>query len=216
MKRRIRKIFKWLLFLLLVPLFAILLALITTLIPVNTGEQPGRDQTIYLTTNGVHLDIVLPRETVAPSLLADLANVDQTAYFSFGWGDRNFFLNTPTWGDLTFENGFTALFLPSESLMHLTRYPRKREAWTPVLVSKIELERLNTFLHNSFALDGLGRKSKLPGKGYSDFDDFYLGSGSYHCFNTCNTWANRVLKESGMKACWWTPFDFGLLWKYQD
>ena len=49
---------------------------------------------------------------------------------------------------------------------------------------------------------------------YGKKDAFYEATGSYHLFSTCNTWTNRALKYSNKKACFWTPFDTGILNQY--
>ena len=54
----------------------------------------------------------------------------------------------------------------------------------------------------------------LQGYTYGNNDQFYEAVGSYSCFKTCNTWTNQALKESKLKACLWTPFDFGIISKY--
>ncbi|WP_370569699.1 DUF2459 domain-containing protein [Flaviramulus sp. BrNp1-15] len=39
---------------------------------------------------------------------------------------------------------------------------------------------------------------------------------SYSCLKTCNSWVNSALKMSDLKSCYWTPFDFGIINKYND
>jgi hypothetical protein len=34
----------------------------------------------------------------------------------------------------------------------------------------------------------------------------YEAVGSYHAFNTCNLWTNRVFKQIGVKTALWSPF----------
>lgn len=98
--------------------------------------------------------------------------------------------------------------------MHLTRYSDTRPDWIEITVTETELRSINTYLHQSFEYDANGRKIHLKGKGYGRYDDFYRANGSYSCFKTCNTWVNAAFKESGMRACLWTPFDFSLIQKY--
>lgn len=129
-------------------------------------------------------------------------------------GDAEFYLNTPTWGDLTFTNAFSAMFLNSATLMHVTRYGSKRADWVEVKVSETELQRLNDFLRGSFQTDAQGNKLILEGQGYFANDDFYKANGSYSCFKTCNSWVNSGFRQSGLKSCFWTPFGFGLMNKY--
>jgi hypothetical protein len=60
-----------------------------------------------------------------------------------------------------------------------------------------------------------GEKIILSERGYTRKDDFYKANGRYSLFKTCNSWVNLGFKESGLKACLWTPFDFGLLRKHK-
>lgn len=180
---------------------------------VNTAAAPQQTKTVYLSTNGVHLDIILHREDISHSLRAGL--VGDGNYFAFGWGEENFYLNTPTWGDLTVENGFRALFLNSSSLMHVKRWDTPASDWVAVTLSNTQLQQLNQHLAASFQPDARGQKTHLPNAGHLPTSDFYKAKGSYTLFYTCNTWANDMFKRSGLKASYWTPFDMGLLNKYE-
>ncbi len=99
--------------------------------------------------------------------------------------------------------------------MHVTRYKSKSSEWIEIKVNNTELSKLNTYINNTFKTDKTGKKIILPNQGYSSTDDFYKAKGSYSCFYTCNSWVNSGFKESGLKSCLWTPFDFGLLNKYR-
>ena len=170
---------------------------------------------IYLNTNGVHLDIIIPVSEIDNDLKKGLKMKDEK-YLSFGWGDENFYLNTPTWNDLTFKNAFSALFLDSNTLSHLTKYSEKNSEWTVVNLNEKQLAKLNKYILTSFKFDESGNKMILENKGYSTNDDFYKAIGSYSCIKTCNSWANSALKRSDLKSCYWTPFDFGIINKYKD
>lgn len=161
------------------------------------------------------MDIIIPKQNLDSLLLAGLYHRPEERYLAFGWGEENFYLHTPTWADLTLQNACNALLIPSTSLMHLTRYRYKQPHWIEVNVSKTELARLQAYLQASFALDPQGNKTTLAEGGYTSRDDFYKASGSYSGLNTCNSWVNTGFKESGLKACAWTPFDFGLMNKYR-
>lgn len=213
---RIKHLIKWPLYILTLPLSYLIIALILSIITVNgnRNQQTG-DKIIYLTTNGVHLGIVLPIAHIENSLISDLDIETSDQYLSFGWGDKNFYLNTPTWGDLTIKNAFSAVFLKSATLLHVTRYQAAHSKWIAVNVSEEALKQLNYYIANTFALNKNGLKIMLEGKGYTKWDNFYQAKGSYSLFKTCNTWVNTGFKQSGLKACFWTPFDFGLLRKYR-
>jgi uncharacterized protein (TIGR02117 family) len=211
----VKKIFKWLFYFLLIPITYLIVSLILTSITIDRKvDNTVSDKSIYLSTNGVHLDIVVPKNNLDSSLLSGIKHKQTDNYLSFGWGDENFYINTPTWGDLTFKDAFRAMFLKSTTLMHVTRYTQKRSDWIEIKVDDSELRKLNYFLLNTFETNEEGMKIILENKGYSSIDDFYKSKGSYSCLKTCNSWVNTGFKESGLKSCLWTPFDFGLMNKY--
>ncbi|WP_299257981.1 DUF2459 domain-containing protein [uncultured Aquimarina sp.] len=208
----VKKTLKYLGVALLIPITYLIVALVCSYIPVtpktNSEEQ---NKSIYLATNGVHLDIVIPKNNIDSLLLRGIKREPSDYYFSFGWGDENFYINTPTWGDLTFKNALKAMFLKSSTLMHVTRYKSIHSDWVQIKISKTELDKLNSYLRSTFKTHENGMKVILENQGYSSIDDFYRAKGSYSCFKTCNSWVNLGFKESGLKSCLWTPFDFGLL-----
>lgn len=170
---------------------------------------------IYLSTNGVHLDIVIPKEKLISEKFKKLNFNSTEKYLSFGWGDENFYINTPTWADLTFENGFRALFLKSSSLVHVTRYKSEKSDWVKVYVSEKQLKELNQLLSESFKKNNKNEVIRLNNIYYTTNDDFYKANGSYSMFYSCNSWVNNIFKDIGLKSCYWTPFDFPLLNKYE-
>ncbi len=200
----------------LVPVTYALLGLVLGMVPVNRNGRVDHAQTIYLSTNGVHLHLILPRDALSPALLADLPLTDDTQHVAFGWGDAEFYLNTPEWKDLTVKRAVVAALLPSRSLVHVTRYRYSGADWTVIPVSMEQLDAVNDFLLHSFRTDSAGRKQLIPGAGYGTQDDFLEGKGSYTALRTCNTWVNDALKHGGLPACLWTPFDFSVLRLYQQ
>lgn len=196
------------------PVLYFIVAVVLSYITVNTAQPKQQTETIYLSTNGVHLDIIIHTSDISPNLKTGL--VGSSNYYAFGWGDENFYLNTPTWADLTFKNGFSALFLNSSSLMHVTRFDTAQPDWIEVKLTTVQLRRLNQQLIASFKTDTNGNKIPLPNAGYTPMDEFYKAHGSYTLFYTCNTWANNIFKKSGLTASYWTPFDKGLLSKWQN
>lgn len=202
---------------LLIPITYILVSLLLTYIPIDekTDNTPKK-HTIYLTTNGVHSDIILSKKVMTPQLLKDQKYHPKEQYFAYGWGEENFFLNTPTWGDLTFSTAFRAAFLESSTLIHVTRYRKKRDKWIPVQITDIQLQKLNEFILNTFDSNENG-KQLIKGASYTpNRDNFYKAHGNYMFYRTCNSWTNTALKESDMKGSLWTPFDFGVLRWYKN
>lgn len=192
-----------------------LISLLLTAIPVDRrSEENNPEQKIYLNSNGVHLDIIIPISQADSSLLSGLKYLPDDNFLAFGWGDKNFYLNTPTWGDLTLKNAFIAMCMNKPTLVHVTRYESIQANWIEIPVTREEFMKMNSYLFKSFHQEN-GTKIRLKGKGYSTKDDFYKAEGNYTIFKTCNSWVNTGFKNSGLKSCLWTPFDFGLMWKYE-
>jgi uncharacterized protein (TIGR02117 family) len=136
---------------------------------------------------------------------------------ALGWGDKGFYLNTPTWGDLTFKTAFNALFGLSTSALHTTYLDTIKESSTckKICMSTKEYALLVRYIQNSIRKTKKGTSIFIPTNAvYGTNDAFYEAKGSYHLFSTCNTWTNRALKYSNKKACLWTPFDTGILNQY--
>ena len=169
------------------------------------------DKKIYITTNGVHLDIVLPVENIEPEFMNQLEILPGTKYVSFGWGDKEFYINTPEWKDLTFKTAFKALFLKSETAMHVTCYSTSYSSWRNIKICSSQIDLLNKYIEKSFSKNENGGLQKIAVPGYYESDFFYEATGSFSLFNTCNVWVNKALKVTGIQPSVWSPFDFGVL-----
>ncbi len=210
--RILRIILKSFLWILAIPLTYLLVAIILSFITQNElSEFPEKGKIIYLSSNGVHLDIILPIDQIDTNLLMGINRTSESIYISFGWGDKDFYLNTPTWGDLTASTAFSAMILNSETLIHLTRHKSVQHHWVAIKVNAKQIEKVNKYLKDSFVFDNAGNIILLKNKGYGHNDDFYKAKGSYSCFHTCNSWVNKALSDSDLACCLWTPFDFAVL-----
>jgi len=194
----------------------LVISLILTWITVHDYDPKDiHSQHIYLHTNGVHLDMVIPVEFMQDDLKNGLMNPTHSNYVSFGWGDEKFYLDTPSWSDLTFKTAATAMFFKSSTLMHVTSYSTVYADWVKIYVSEEEMSALQHQINSSFKYNSQQEKILLKDKGYSANDEFYRAEGSYSILFTCNSWVNSIFKNSDLKSCVWTPFDFGLMWKYE-
>ncbi|MCY0977683.1 TIGR02117 family protein [Chryseobacterium wangxinyae] len=203
----------------------VLLALTLPLIEVsakNDGEK--KEIPIYIYTNGVHTDIVMPvkNDLYDWSSKIPFANTKSKKtdynYVGIGWGDKGFYLDTPTWADLKFSTAFNAAFWLSESAMHCSYYKTMTEAddCKKIMISRNQYKDLVKFVDAKFDRDQNGNFILIPTNAvYSDNDAFYDATGRYSFLNTCNTWTNDALKSAGQKAALWTPTDFGIFQHYK-
>lgn len=180
------------------------------------------DVPVFLHSNGVHTDIVVPIKS--PQMdwsrqlpFSNIPSGDTTmCYIAFGWGDKGFYLDTPTWADLKFSTAFVAAFWLGSSAMHATylHHLAPGPDTVPLYLSRDEYARLIAYTQNSFEYDAAGRVQHIKGHSYGQDDAFYEAKRVYSFLYTCNTWTNNALKASGQKACLWTPSDKGILYQY--
>lgn len=219
MKARAQKFLKLfgksLLALLALPALYLAAALVGALVPANAGWQPPRDGiTIFVRTNGVHTWVMVP--TVSPDMdwrrLIDARDIRDPRYagdyLAIGWGSREFYLNTPTWDDLSAGIAARALFGNGPTLMHVDHaiHPEPDEWQQPIRLSREQYRRLTRFILASFAFDASGRPVPLLGKGYGPSDAFYVARGRYNLFRTSNVWTGAALRGAGVRVGIWTPF----------
>lgn len=116
----------------------------------NEEENTEKNNSIYLDSNGVHLNIAIAKNQLSSELLEGLIYFKNDNYFVFGWGDRNFYLNTPTWSDLKLAHASRALFLNTPSLIHLTRYSTTKGDWVEIKVNQNQLNKINQYIDRTF------------------------------------------------------------------
>lgn len=190
-------------------------------VPPRTPAAPAVEA--YVVSNGVHTDVVLPVRSAAidwttvfpPSdVPGDAASAD---FVALGWGDREFFLNTPEWRDLTAGRALAALSGTGRSLVHVT-WLRRSELGARTWVLPLDAAGLAAVVaqvNATLARDAAGRAMVVPGRHYTPRDAFYEAHGAYDAFTTCNTWTGAVLRRAAVPVSAWTPFAPNVTWHLQ-
>ena len=190
------------------------LVVLVGLIPVNNDFAAGRDGIeILVTSNPVHADVVLPIETSVVNWRDHFpeecfsGKTQSATHVAIGWGDKGFFLQTPTWNDLKMSTAANALFWPSDTCLHVTMKSSvtTSENTRAVRISGQQYADLSDFVIRSFQTDANGQHVPIKSGGYSWNDAFFESHGTYHCLNTCNSWVGRALKCAGVRTGWMTP-----------
>ena len=224
MKKTFKILLKSILFFLGFILFYVLSAYTLSKITVDKETDTKPEVEIFILTNGVHTDIVMPtkNDQIDWSKQVPFKNTksaDSTyKYIAMGWGDKGFYLETPNWSDLKASVALKAATGLSTTAIHTTYYKQMRlgDDCKSIMISKAQYSRLINYINNSFQKETSG--NFLPIKtdaNYGKTDAFYEANGSYSLFQTCNTWANSGLKASGQKCCFWTATDSGIFSKYK-
>lgn len=215
------KVTAW--FALIVGIF-MLTAWIGSSIPRNSDwEAPDANDpqtvTLMLETNGIHTGIIMPlvspdkdwREVFPRS---DLPNPNRPyTHISVSWGEREVFLNTPTWSDLTLSAAIGAAF-GGDGLLHVAHYVR------PITGEDVKTLRITRAQYRALVADIESLVPPNPATrevnaGYGSYDVFYDSAGTYHLGNTCNQWTADRLANAGIETALWSPFPGGVM-KWAD
>lgn len=202
-------------------LFALLLGyaiagLIGGAIPANRDwTPPSRGIPIWVESNGVHTALILPvvaaeidwRDLVRAQDLADprYAGYD---HLGFGWGERRFYLETPTWSDVRPATVLAAALGSDRTLVHVDHLPAPApgDGARRILLRPAEYRRLADFIRASF------RARAGHVRGYGAGDAFYDATGHYSAITTCNSWTGAALRHAGVRVGAWTPFAATVMW----
>ncbi len=150
-------------------------------------REPETGVTIFIQTNGVHTGIVLPS---GPG-----------RWRAYGWGDRDFYRNTPRWQDMRPGTVLSALIGSGSTVVHVDELGDfiADENWRPLRLRAAEYARLRTYIAATL-------RPGPPESGYTPYDRFYPARGRYSALVTCNVWTGGALKAAGVRTGIWTPF----------
>jgi len=202
----------------------LLAALLLSVMSVSKEPGTGNDVAIYIMTNGDHTDIVIPVKNALkdwrPEIKYDETTGKDTSYsyVAIGWGNKDFYLNTPTWAQFKLSLGVKAVLGLGTSAIHTDFCKEIREGKNckKLMLSNSQYLKLVHYIDGYFKRDAAGKVINIKTTAnYDSSDAFYDANGTYSLFCTCNTWANKALKACGQKACVWTPFDKGVFYQYR-
>lgn len=208
---------------------AILLYVLSTFIlsriTVKGRNNAGAKIQIFLMKSGVHTDFILPVSNAIKDWRQEfpLANTgfkdSSSKLVSIGWGDKTFYMNTPTWADLSLKTALTVPFGLGPSAIHATYYQQLLDD-RPIIrlhVTENQYRKLVHYIEQTLERNAKGQtkyiRATMPGV-VTGNDAYYAAKGRYSVFFTCNSWVNSGLKSCQQKACYWTAFAGGIFYQY--
>ena len=200
-------------------------ALLLGVLPLNKGYQPVADGVdVYLRTNGAHADLIVPIHTPEVDWttrlpIASLRPIEGvTDDLSFGWGDRGFYIETPTWSDIRLPTAVAAVLGLGPSVLHVEAVPTPPDGvgTRHLRLSDQQYSRLVAYIESGFHRGRDGAPIPIPGAHYGFHDAFFEAEGRYSPFLTCNEWARRGLASAGVRVPLWSPFDKALLYQLEQ
>jgi uncharacterized protein (TIGR02117 family) len=162
------------------------------------AQQPIRPceptRTLYVVSHGWHSGIVVERGDLVSRL--PRLGIGKEGYVEVGWGEERFYPARET----TVGMKLRAALWPNASVLQVVPFvgpPRRYFANSEVVEVRTDdagYAAALAFIAASFKPDLQRVGPSLYGEGW-----FYRAEGSFHLFNTCNTWVASVLE--GTKNC---------------
>jgi uncharacterized protein (TIGR02117 family) len=178
----------------------------------SCAQSPYR---LYVAGDSLHVNLVFPVHTTLFDWRSFLA-LEQIGsdpggyyqYLKFGWGDRDFYMNTPSLADMQLSRALRALFWPDNpTAMHVQGYAHLPQEpgvdLRCVGLSAQQYLQVVNFLQASFQMDTHHHPIRL-GNAFGPASGFYAGTGSYSILRTCNTWAAEGLNTAGVNTPLWS------------
>lgn len=205
-----------------VVLSSLTLLVIGALTPIkwSNSDKHSCNLEICISNTGIHTNIIVPTKNDVfdwhNNLSLDKLGTDSAndyKYLSFGWGERDFYLSTPSLADLKFSTTFKALFLTNSSVIYVKGYqfiPSNLEVKC-IKVNKTDYLQLMQFIQATFQVDAKGRKIRIR-HGHTNNASFYEAVGSYSILKNCNSWTGEGLRKADINTPVWDGLSSAIMW----
>jgi uncharacterized protein (TIGR02117 family) len=190
---------------------------------ISCGSEADRQglQPVYFEGDALHVNLLLPVTSAMVDWRQFLGQIGSETgiryrYVKFGWGDRDFYRNTPNMAAFQLPRALHALLVPGNpTTVHVQGYQAlpigggtqreqdQGEALKCVALTAPEYRRLVTFVQASFQQTPDHRPLRIQ-DGFTPSSGFYEGTGHYSILRTCNTWAAEGLDAAGVTTPLWT------------
>ena len=169
--------------------------------------------TVYVSGDQMHTNFFVPVRTTAFdwNQHLNLATIGKQAaadyhYLQFGWGDRTFYVETPSWDQVSLPSAVRSLVLQNPAALFVKghtavpHYPN--ETLKCVSLSKGNYLKLMHFIEASFQTDRQGNVQRIS-SGQDGDSSFYEANGHYSALKTCNSWIADGLRAADVNTPLW-------------
>lgn len=177
----------------------------------------GNTTKVLLVAGLIHHDFLLPLDQTTRQhfALLEKAGIDtghpDARWLVIGWGARDFYTTTGTYGDLQISSVVKGMF-GDRSVMRVDLAGRLPDAIRTRALSLTDRQysALLKAISASFQRDDLGQPIALNIAGFSSTDMFFKAQGRFDLLRNCNSWVGRMLRASGLRFGRWTPTPFAV------
>lgn len=169
---------------------------------------------VYIAGDKMHVNLILPVQNQAFDWKRFLSieeigrdTQENYRYLKFGWGDRDFYMNTPSWSQVKISSVLRALLMPGNpTAMYVQgspNIPQEQAEIKCVGVSQKDYLQLVRFIQDSFQQTKQGTPLRIQ-DGAEAASGFYEATGHYSALKTCNTWAANGLRAANINTPLWS------------
>lgn len=168
------------------------------------GNGPGKvinDTTfgVYVIQEFWHTGIIFETSQVEPRHWTEIKRYQNSNFIDVGWGDEKFY-QAPGNPVLLAAR---AILWPTQSVLRVFAFntPVRSAYGSESRILRIPLSSeqfmdLCIFISESYMLDDSG--NIISSTAYGETDHYFLATGKYHLFRTCNTWVAIAFKNAGL------------------
>lgn len=166
------------------------------------ADETDRPVTVYIVTQGWHVGLLTESARIKP-FLPEIAQLPDTRYLEFGWGDGLYYTTSNAGIGLLLR----AALLPTSAVMHIAGAGPTPETTFPnstivrLQISEAGMEAMARFVASH--IDTSNGESRVAGEGLYGDSVFVQATGTYILPNTSNRWTAQALRAAGMPV---TPF----------
>ncbi len=185
----------------------------------NCTSKPYR---IYIAGETMHVNFVVPVQNGIYDWrnfleLKQIGSKHQEnySYLKLGWGDRRWYTETPSWGQINAFDIARVLLKPGNTAAMYVRGYSALPVESEVELRCIALDRteylnLMQFLKTSFEQTPTGKPIYLK-SGASETDGFFAATGTYSALRTCNTWTAEGLDAANVSTPLWSALSSSVM-----
>jgi uncharacterized protein (TIGR02117 family) len=152
----------------------------------------------YIVNHGLHTGIVVKRTDLAAMIPELGRDLDTGEFLEVGWGDEKFYQARTVTPALAIQ----AMLWPTASVLHLAAIPESpQRTFLKLEILEISVpgsgyQKLLQYIADTFERTPDDQITHL-GPGLYGNSHFYKATGSFHTFNTCNTWVAKAIETTG-------------------
>ena len=196
-----------------------------------SSQQADCQFRVYVSGDQMHTNFFVPVRTSAFdwNQHLNLASIDKSTidkqaaadyrYLQFGWGDRIFYVETPSWDQVSLPSAVRSLVLQNPAALfvkgHMTVPHYPNETLKCVSLSEGNYLKLMHFIEASFQIDQQSHVQRIS-FGQDGDSSFYEANGRYSALKTCNSWIADGLRTADVNTPLWGGLAPAVLHQLKD